>query len=210
MRQTHATFFCPLLLSIVLSTQPLLGQTQAPALETQFTLPLADKTTAQAVLLPTADGKVWLVYSTSTGQIGLWTMTPATSPSPPIPPTPPTPPIPPEPPKPVSVSVITVTETDPAPCPAQVADFLSANKSTYFAFTVAMVADKNPPANSLTWIGRTAGKSYPYSFVASHEGKTLWEGPTPTAAANFIMVIQSQMKTLARISSCSKGSCPTK
>lgn len=58
------------------------AQTPAPALQTPFVLPLADKTTAQAVLLPAPAQAAWLVYATREGKIGFWTMTP-TNPTPP-------------------------------------------------------------------------------------------------------------------------------
>jgi hypothetical protein len=86
-----------LCLSIALSILPAasaLAQTPAPALHTQFSLPLADKTTAQAVLLPTLNGQAFLVYATPTGRLGLWTMNP-THPAPPPDPQPPPQPQPP-------------------------------------------------------------------------------------------------------------------
>jgi hypothetical protein len=210
MQRIPATFCCLFSLWIGLSTQPSLGQTPAPALQTQFTLPLADKSIATAILLPTADGKAWLVYAAPTGRIGLWTLVPATSPSPTPPPEPPVPPVPPVPPKPTSVSVITITETDQATLPASVTDFLRSAKSTYFAFTVAMVSDPSPPANSLTWIGRSAGKTYPYTFVASLEGKTLWEGPTPKTGADFIEILQNILTPIGVRDICTGNSCPTR
>jgi len=70
------------------------AQTPAPAVQTQFTLPLSDKTTATAVLLPTLNGQAFLVYATKTGQIGLWTMSPTTPPEPPPPEPTPVPPPP--------------------------------------------------------------------------------------------------------------------
>jgi hypothetical protein len=70
-----------------------IAQTAAPALQVPFTLPLADKTTAQAILLPMPTPGAWLVYATKTGQIGLWMMTPTAQPEPPpVPPTPVPPP----------------------------------------------------------------------------------------------------------------------
>ena len=70
------------------------AQTPAPAIQQQFALPLADKTTATAVLLPMPTPGAWLVYATPTGKLGLWTMTPTTEPPVPPPPVPP-PPVPP-------------------------------------------------------------------------------------------------------------------
>jgi len=70
------------------------AQTPAPAMQTPFQLPLTDKTTAQAVLLPTLDGRAFLVYATKTGSLGLWTMS-QTNPTPPPEPQPIPPPTPP-------------------------------------------------------------------------------------------------------------------
>lgn len=71
-----------------------LAQTPAPAAQVIFALPLADKTTAQAVLLPMPTPGAWLVYATPTGKLGLWTMTPTSPTPPPDPSPPPTPPPP--------------------------------------------------------------------------------------------------------------------
>jgi len=70
------------------------AQTPAPAMQTPFQLPLTDKTTAQAVLLPTLNGQAFLVYATPTGRLGLWTMS-QTNPTPPPEPQPIPPPTPP-------------------------------------------------------------------------------------------------------------------
>ena len=82
---------CALLILLVASAS---AQTPAPAIKTQFALPLADKTTAQAVLLPMPTPGAWLVYATPTGKLGLWTMTPTSPTPPPNPAPPPTPPPP--------------------------------------------------------------------------------------------------------------------
>ena len=84
-----------LCLSLVCFAPPLsetTAQTTAPAVYQTFTLPLADKTTAQAFLLPTLEGRAFLVYATPTGKLGLWTMTPTNQTKPPDPPPPPPPP----------------------------------------------------------------------------------------------------------------------
>jgi hypothetical protein len=176
---------------------------------TRFALPLADKTSAQAVLLPTVNEKVWLVYSTPTGQIGLWTMTHETSPTPTPPIDPPSPPDPPVPPKPSSVSVITVSESTAVALPIAVAEFLDASKSTYHAFTIAMVSDSNPPPNALLWIGRTAGKTYPYSFVADQNGNILWEGKTPITSTSFLDLLEKFLTPKSKPRTCASGTCPS-
>jgi len=49
------------------------AQTPAPATFTQFAIPLTDKTIANAIILPAADGRAYLVYSTATGKLAiLW------------------------------------------------------------------------------------------------------------------------------------------
>jgi len=155
------------------------AQTPAPAPSVRFALPLLDKTTATAMILPTHDGAAWLVYATTTGQIGLYQLTP-TSPTPPPDP-PPTPP-------PVDgpISLITVTETTPAVLPPAVAAFLVKTNSTYSAYTVAMVGDKTPPPGALLWIGRTAGKTYPYSFIVRADQSIRWQGPTPQSQNDWL------------------------
>ncbi len=178
MQTLRASFFSLLILFLALSTTPSWAQTPAPATETPFQLPLADKTTAQAVFLPTADGQAYLVYATKTGQIVFYHLTPA-SPNPtPIPPPDPIPPA-------TTVSVITITETDAAALPSCVQTHLDLTGGNYHAFTVAMVSETSPPANALQWIGRSAGKAYPYSFITSTTGDILWQGATPADAATF-------------------------
>lgn len=168
---------------------------------TPFTLPLADKTTATAVFLPTVDGQAYLVYATPTGNLGLWTMTPTAT-------QPPKPPI--DPPKPpvTSVSVITITETDAAALPSLVQAHLDSTGGSYFAFTVAMVSDVSPPTNSLVWIGRSAGKNYPYTFIATSTGEILWQGPTPIRVAEFLARVKNPKGKPAPIVGCANGRCP--
>jgi hypothetical protein len=169
------------LLLIGLSTPRCMAQGTAIASLSQFSVPLTTGGTGTAILIPNANGPAWLLISGPTGQIGLYQLT--TSPTP-------QPPTPPEPPKPVAAAVITVTESDPAKLPTDVAALLSATRATFHAFTIAMVAEPEPPADALAWIGRTAGKPYPYSFVVAADGSILWQGPTPKDSAAWLSVLK--------------------
>jgi hypothetical protein len=85
-----------------LTARPATAQTPAPAAGVQFALPLADSTTAVAVILPATPGRAWLVYATTRGLIGFCPMgetappspTPSPTPQPQPQPTPPPPPTP--------------------------------------------------------------------------------------------------------------------
>jgi hypothetical protein len=184
-------------LFIAFSTQSCCAQTPAPALQVQFSLPLADNMLATAMILPAANNTYHLVYATQTGQLVSYQLIP-NSPNP-IPD-----------PKPVvqSLSVITVTETDQAVVPTAISSFLTSTSSTYYAFTVAMVAEKAPPKNALLWIGRTAGKTLPYSFATSLDGKILWEGPTPIGGTAFLEILQRLVTRSTKITSCTGPFCP--
>ena len=166
------------------------AQTPAPAPNVSFAIPLTDKTTATAIVLPGPNTQAWLVYATPSGKLGLWILTP-TSPTPqpePPPPVPTPPPDPPPTPPPVDgpFSLITVTETTPATLPPAVAAFLTKTNSTYCAYTVAMVELRNPPPGALLWIGRTAGKTYPYSVVVRADQSIRWQGPTPQSQNDWL------------------------
>lgn len=202
MLKSQISALCLLTILYAAWTKQCTAQTPAPQQNQIFALPLADGTTANAIILPAANGQAFLVYATKTGQLGFWTMTSGTSPSPtpppepPPPPTPPTPPVPPTPPR--VVSVITITETTPAGLPSEVSAYLSANSGSYYAFTVEMVALDEPPPNALKWIGKSAGKNYPYTFLADAAGVVLWQGPTPANAAKFLNLLKKPTELKGR------------
>lgn len=179
--------------------------TVAPAVGTYFSLPLADATQTRAILLQSPQSLPVLVYATPTGQLGLWTLTRADSPSPPRPPVV----DPPAPPRPsTNLSLITITAAEPATIPKEVGARLAALDSAFFAYTIAMVGEPNPPANSLTWIGRTANKELPYSFLADKSGVILWQGPTPTDAAGLLGLLPQPAKPAVRRLTCTGPNCP--
>ena len=81
MQRTAPLKKCFLLLPALL-TATAWAQTPAPGLQTQFNFPLADKTTATAVLLPAPAQAIWMVYATKDGKIGSYLLT-STLPTPP-------------------------------------------------------------------------------------------------------------------------------
>ena len=93
MRNHYHNFTFLLTVLLAAPTPHCTAKTPAIAPGQPFTVPLADKTTGQAVLLPAPNGQAWLVFSTPTGQIGLWTMSPGMPTTPPTPPAPPVPPV---------------------------------------------------------------------------------------------------------------------
>jgi len=189
--------------------------TPAPATTKTFLMPLADGTNATAAFLPTTNEQLWLVYSTPTGQLGfchltLKTPTPSPTPGPlPPPPTPPTPPTPPSPPAPTRpLSLIAIGEETPPKLSNSLGASLKTRDTKYWAFAVAQVADPNAPPNALTWIGRTAGKSYPYTFLADANGVILWEGPTPTDDNKILDVIDGRQTRPKLSPRCPDNNCP--
>ena len=85
--------------------------------------------------------------------------------------------------------------------------YLTSINATYAAYTVAMVADDTPDPIALTWIGRSAGKSYPYSYVVGTNGKILWEGPTPTDDSTFLATVTQNGQPAILPAGCPDGSC---
>lgn len=68
-----------------------LSQTPAPGVQMKFQIPVTDNTMAEAMFLPTQDGQTFLVYSTSAGKLGVYSLIqiqPGPQPNPPIPPQP--------------------------------------------------------------------------------------------------------------------------
>lgn len=196
--------FCLLILFSLNLTGTSFAQAPLPQPALPFHLPIADGTSATAVYLPTADGQASIVYATKNGHLGLLTITSKPNPTP-------TPTPPPEPPKPVQLSIVTVSETTPAELPADVKSKLAETRGTYHAFTVAMVAIDEPPTNALRYIGLSAGKSYPYTFLVDVDGKIHWQGPTPSTAAAFLELLSSPKPAAPIDAACPDGKCtPTR
>lgn len=183
---------------------------QAPALTASFpfNVPMTDGTTSQAVILPKNDGSAYLVISSPTGQLGLFLLTPQTTPPPTPNPTPPPPPPTPPPPSGTAAAFITITAAVPAAIPAETQALFTSRNITYYAYTASMVSDPQPPPNSLTWIGACAGKQLPYSFLATADGQCLWQGPTPTTAADFAALLPPASLSAPPAITCPSGTCP--
>lgn len=198
------------LFAIILPFQELQGQQPipVPANEIQFQVPLSDGTTGAGMVCWMPDGNGVFVISSPSGKIALLRFTKGILPpiiNPPIV----IPPIdPPKPPKPSVSSFITVTDTEQWKINQLSQKVLSDYKIQSFAYTVSLVADPNPPANSLKWIGRTAGKEYPYSFFAGQNGEILWEGTTPESPADFLLILREFDPPEAKSDSCPNGVCP--
>lgn len=214
MKRAYASSLMVLAILIATASHADQNPIPAPAIGTSFSLPLSDGTTAQALFLPAPAGQTYLVYSTKTGQIGLLTTTTTTpnspTPEPNPPPVPPAPPTPPQPPVPKSVTVTTVTDTEPARLQPDIAATLATTASTYQAFTVAEVAADTPDPNAMRWIGRTAGKTRPYTFVSRDDDTIIWEGQTPTSSAAWTAALSGETKSNKPEPTCHNGNCHAK
>jgi hypothetical protein len=189
-----------------LAAEAIAEPTVAPAIGQRFAWPLADGTTGQAILLPKADGVLYLVYSTPGGKIGFWTMTPSPSSEPTPEPNPIRPPEP-EPAKDSLAMVIIVTPEERTALPEALGTALKEHAATFRALTVSEVADPMTETNDLTWIGRTAGKQYPYAFAITKTGAILWEGQPPKEPAAFVsLLVPYFANTVTTV--CPDGNCP--
>jgi hypothetical protein len=196
--KTHVLSALCLILSTTIPTRSVTADaTPTIAPKVPFAVPLTTGQAGQALLLPIDDKQAYLVYSAPTGQIGFYRLTSDLTP----PVTPPTP-------TPAVAAVITITESTAAELPAAVAQRLTAISATYHSFTVAMVADDAPPENALLWIGRSAGKPYPYTFIVRGDGTIQWEGPTPQTDAAFLALLDKPTTTPAAARCCPTGTCP--
>jgi hypothetical protein len=171
------------------------AETASPLPASPFSIPMTDKTTATAMFLPAPNGATYLVIATPTGKLGFWTMTATTPPNDPTPLDPIKPPVDPPKPAPTLARLVTITTTTPAAIAADVAAALAAKKATYSAYTIAQVAQPDTTADALTWIGKSAGKTLPYSFAVDTAGHTIAEGPTPTTAAAMTAFLTNQVPT---------------
>lgn len=173
----HLSRLLPTLAAVAIlttSATPHTGDDPIPVASVPFAIPLSDGTTTSAVILPAPENSAYLVFATAPNRLQVWRLTPPTDPVTPPDPAPAAPRL-----------IVTVTETIPAEIPTAIAAYIASTGSQYRAFTVAMVAQRDPPQSSLSWIGKTAGKKYPYTFVATDAGRILWRGSTPTTDAEW-------------------------
>jgi hypothetical protein len=178
-------------------------QIPSPTTNQVFMLPLSDGTSAEGMFLQTPSAALWLVYATPAGKLGFWTLTQST-------PTPPTPP----PPDRVIAHVVTIAEDEPAQIPPGAATEIAAAKADYNSYTISMVSSDDPPENALFWIGKSAGKKYPYTFLADKNNNVLWQGATPETEEAWAAILKSPGTARKKQPSASpirqplKTSCP--
>jgi len=166
-------------------------QLPAPAPFQPFSLPLTDKTTATAVILPIDATTAYLVYTTSTGSLGFWTMTQSTTPLPPDP-------IPPDP-TPLEKLTIAIVENPSATSAAQrqvLADLTwrkrAAEQHDFLGLIPSDLRDARtgePPAHLLPFLERAKLHNLPWIIMCDDRGAIVWEGPLPATAAKLLNLI---------------------
>jgi len=184
---TKSFYLLPCLFAIL--TGQALAQTPAPAIHTRFALPLADKTTAMAVLLPTQDSQAWLVYATPNGKIGLYLLTP-TTPTPPPEPTPPVPPVPPPVPTRLTIAIV----EDPSTTTQEQRGILSdstwrdiaKSKHDFIGIIPNDIKDARtglPPAWLTPFLNRAKLHRLPWVIFTDGSTGIVWEGELPDSSA---------------------------
>jgi hypothetical protein len=182
----------PFLCWLLLTAMQARAQTVAPAILTKFALPLADQTIREAIFLPSPNGQAYLVYATSTGQLGLWTLTP-TNPPPAPEPTPPTPP----PPQKLLIAVVenptTTTLEQRAVLAAPTWREIATEKHVFFGIIPNDVIEKGtgkPPASLVPFLDRAKEHTLPWCMFFTQRGEIVWEGQIPATAKELIDLIQ--------------------
>jgi len=191
--QTKRFFLLLYVFTLPVATAP--AQTPAPATMTQFALPLADQTTATAIILPGPNTQAWLIYATPSGKIGLWTMTPTTSPIPPQPiPPPPIPPVPI--PQRLTIAVIEDPATTTLEQRNVLADptwrKLAAEKHDFRGIIPIDVIEKGtsqPPAALAPFLDRAKGRPLPWIMLYTQNFVLVWEGPLPATTTELMAII---------------------
>jgi hypothetical protein len=190
-------------LRVALAVDPAPNATPAPAIRTQFVLPLADGTSATAVCLPGQSGQLLLVYIAGgklvTGSIVLdgSPITPPVVDPPPVvvPPIVVPPIVPPVDPvgKPAALIVITdKSVSNPIWKSSEVVSFLNAKKlPPTYEYNLSLVDDPNADPNALKWIGKSAiaNNAYPYYFWVTEKGEILEQGPLSSLKASELVAI---------------------
>ena len=163
----------------------------APAPFQPFNLPLSNKTSASAVILPIDADHTWMVYATRDGQIGFWMMSKQARPIPPGP----TPPVPP----PLEKLTIAIIEDPSSTSTAQrqvLADLTwrkrAAEQHNFLGLIPSDLRDARtglPPANLLPFLEHAKLHALPYIIMYDHRGAITWEGPLPATAAKLLDLI---------------------
>jgi hypothetical protein len=191
MPHSLVTWCCLSVLWIGLSTSQCWAQTPAPAVQTTFALPLADKTTAQAVLLPTANGQAYLVYATPKGQLGFYLLNP-TSPTPTPDPVPPVPPQPTRPKIAVVENPLTTTLEQRQVLSTPSWRDQASKKHDFIGIIPSDVIEKGtskPPASLVPFLDRASTHNLPWVILCDQTGTIIWEGQLPTSAAELSALI---------------------
>lgn len=176
--------FCLLILCAITSTSKSADDIPPPATNLTFTLPLADTTDAQAIVLRAPELRYHLIYATSTGEMAVWTLTPSNVPIPPDP----IPPVPPLPDK-LHIAIVenplttTQAQRQVLAAPAWRAH---AKKDHHFLGVIPHnLKDKRtgqPPAHLQPFLDRAALHNLPWIIFANDAGTIIWEGPLPPSA----------------------------
>ena len=179
-----------------------LSQTPAPEVQTLFNLPLTDKTTAQAVILPTLDGQAFLVYATSAGRLGIYCLIPTTAPEP----TPPTPlpptPIPPTPipPTPITQKLyIAIVENPRETTQEQKAVMvdkewrsLAVDKHNFIGLIPSEIKEIKtglPPASLLPFLNAAKGHNLPCIVIFNKSMSLVYAAELPVTSAEITAII---------------------
>ena len=187
------------------------GQTPAPAVNRPFILPLADGSTAAAVILPADASRSYLIFATSQGNLVWYTLTTKIDPQPPVPPVPP-PPVP-------TTLTIAVVE-NPATTTWQVRAVLSSpgwrqlatTKHRFLGIIPIDAIDpdtKQPPAPFKPFLDRAKTMTLPAVIIADAAGNELTAGGVPATDADFQAVINRYAAGYRRPQTpCPTGLCP--
>jgi len=181
-------FVCWLLLVVPQAT----AQAPAPTPCQPFTIPLSDGTTGQALFLPITEGRAYLVYSTSAGQLASYTLTPTN-------PTPPPDPVPPPPPIPVKLTIAIVEN----PQLTSLADRQTladptwrkwaTEKHDFIGIIPNDLIDKRtgqPPPRLAPFLDRARSHNLPWIMFTNPAGVIVWEGQVPTTATELTNLIK--------------------
>lgn len=91
----------------------------------------------------------------------------------------------------------------------EIAAHLAAINCAHTAYAVADLEIAAPTRDCLHWIGLSAGKHYPYTFLVAGDGRILWKGNLPPLAADAIPIIDDPTRNRSiQTPYCPTGGCP--
>jgi len=169
-----------------------MAQMPVPQVETLFQLTMSDGTQAQAVFLPTTEGRCYLVLSTVSGKIGLWTMIRTKSPLPPDP----------DPkPNPIAQKLTIGIVEEPSITTFEQKKVLvdkewrelATSKHTFVGLIPQKITEgetNEPPAALVPFLNRAKGKPLPWIVLFNDAGKLVWEGELPKTPSEMTSVIK--------------------